>query len=507
MKGKGKVMEIIGFEKDEKVLAKAEKSGGRVIRTIVSEIVVLILFGAIINPFIFRWMASQYSISYESWDDLIVSAITAKAADYLFGVFLIIENVVLFLQAVISIILALIRHSRRELYLTDRRIFGHTGNLLIGKKNFNLQLSQIAKIGVRKNGLTQLFRYEIVEINSSLGQFWVDGIGNSRDFVAIYQKFRLKETHSELEREYLEQLEQEKGREKNRTSLQELSGAFPVSRRNITYKTTWQCSCGRYNPMDSEKCTVCGKAAFQSHEERRRKIAKEYRSVVAENGSFYHALTGEPILEKRERYYIISAAILYMLSVIFSLNAYYSGTEIEAAFAELESILPPPFSFLPFWGMLLGVILTVFLAAMAVKKKYWALCTLKVGMIFGTVVNVISFIVRLPTLTVPESWLFSPIGIGVLLGFIFNLFIGVMVIKGELWAFRIMQILLILGLIVNGIAFIGALPTLKASTCFGLIGYKVVTFCLINTGSAALSEMVQSSRKRPKAQPKQSTNR
>ncbi|MDE7234516.1 MAG: hypothetical protein K2N29_05570, partial [Ruminiclostridium sp.] len=60
-------MEIIGFEKDEKVLAKAEKSGGRVLWVIVYEAIILILWFAVISPYLFQQAVSQYSISYESW--------------------------------------------------------------------------------------------------------------------------------------------------------------------------------------------------------------------------------------------------------------------------------------------------------------------------------------------------------------------------------------------------------------------------------------------------------
>lgn len=157
-------------------------------------------------------------------------------------------------------------------------------------------------------------------------------------------------------------------------------------------------------------------------------IEREYQAILEESGSHYQELTGDPVLEKGERYFIIAAAVLYMLSSAF---------------------------------------LTIVLLL----------------------------------------WVDFPIEVGVLLGFAFNLFIGVMVITRKPWAFRVMQILLILGMVVEGIAFIGALPALMALAYLASVGYKVVTFCLINAGSAALSEMVQSARRRPKAQPKWSANR
>ncbi|MDE7233856.1 MAG: hypothetical protein K2N29_02230, partial [Ruminiclostridium sp.] len=73
------------------------------------------------------------------------------------------------------------------------------------------------------------------------------------------------------------------------------------------------------------------------------------------------------------------------------------------------------------------------------------------------------------------------------------------------WAIFPIQVGVILGLAFS--FFIGALPTLAALSYLGLVGYMVVTFCLINAGSAALAEMVQSARRRPKEQPKWSANR
>lgn len=401
MKGLGKHMEIIGFEKDEKVLAKAEKSGGRVILTIVNEIITVILF-MVISPFVFQIAVqdavSQYSI--ESWRDWIAIAMTAKAADHLIGVALFITNGIMILQAAISITLTLIRHSRRELYLTDRRIFGHTGNLLIGKKDFNIPLSQVTRIGVRETGLTRLYRYGGIEIGSPLGEIFVDGIGNPYDFTAVYQK--LKPNHS----------------------LYGLSSAY--SFRN--QKTTWQCSCGKHNPVETEICAVCGRTVFQSREENQRDLADEYQAIVEESGSFYRAVTGAPVLEKRELYSILAAAVLFMLSgvsTVFSVNAAFESQGIA-----------------------------------------------------------------------PWSWVLSPIGGGVFLGAAVIVFIGIMVILKRQWAFRVLQVLMILGFVVNGLAFIGALPGLSALIYLGTVAYDVVTFLLINEGSSAMSEMVQSSRRR-----------
>ncbi|MCM1333999.1 MAG: hypothetical protein NC084_07265 [Bacteroides sp.] len=398
-------MEIIGFEKDEKVLAKAEKSGGRVIMTIVNEIITVILF-MVISPFVLQIAVQDavFQYSVESWRDWIAIAMTAKAADHLVGVALIIMNGIMILQAAINIIFALVRHSRRELYLTDRRIFGHTGNLLIGKKDFNIPLSQVTRIGVQENGFTRLYRYGVVEIDSPLGKILVDGIGNPYDFTAVYQK--LKPSHS----------------------LYGLSSAYSFRNQKNTYKTTWQCSCGKHNPIETEICSECGKTVFQSREENQRALAEEYRSIAAESGSFYRSVTGAPVLEKRELYSILAAAILFMLS---GLSSVFS---VNAAF-EAQGIAP------------------------------W-------------------------------SWLLSPIGVGVLLGAAVIVFIGIMVILKRQWAFRVLQVLMILGFVVNGLAFIGALPGLSALTYLGMVAYDVITFLLINEGSSAMSEMVQSSRRR-----------
>lgn len=351
-------MEIIGFEKDEKVLAKAEKSGGRVLWVIVYEVIILILWFAVISPYLFQQAVSQYSISYESWGDLIVSAISAKAADYALGITFSVINWLFVLEAVITVVFALIRHARRELYLTDRRIFGHTGNLLLGKREFNLPLSQITGISVREDGITRLFRYGIIDIDTTFGRYSVNGIGDPYGFL-----------------------------------------------QTLKDKTVSQISNGKF-----------------------KEIEREYRAILEESESHYQELTGDPVLEKRERYSIIAAAALYMLSSVFLTISVLSGGN-------------------------------------------------------------------------------SPIQVGVLLGLVFSLFIGVMVIARRLWAFRVMQVMLILGMVVEGIAFIGALPTLTALIYLGSVAYKVVTFCLINAGSAALSEMVQSARRRPKTQPKWSANR
>lgn len=419
-------MEIIGFEKDEKVLAKAEKSGGRVLWVIVYEVIILILWFAVIYPLLFRWTVSQYSISYESWSDLIVSAISAKAADYAFGIAFSVMNGLFVLEAVIAVILALIRHTRRELYLTNRRIFGHTGNLLLGKREINFPLSQVTRIRIRENGITRLFRYGIVDIDTPLGGFSVDGIGDPNAFVSVWQKQKaLNDT--DLQSEYLKNLGQEK-RQKRTGILQTADTSFLIHTKKLTYKTTWQCVCGGCNPAVLEKCAICGRSVSQSQEERHQEIAEEYQTILEEYGVSRRELTGKPVLEQRERYYISAAASMYML-----------------------------------------------------------LC------VFGAITLL--------------SWAIFPIQVGVILGLAFSLFIGVMVILRKLWAFRVMQVMLILGMVVNGIAFIGALPELAALAYLGLVGYMVVTFCLINAGSAALSEMVQSARRRPKEQPKWSANR
>lgn len=364
-------MEIIGFEKDEKVLAKAEKSGGRVLWVIVCKVIFLILWFAVINPLLFQWMVSQYSISYESLGDLIASVVTQKAAGYVFGIFFWVTDVLFALDAIMTVIFAFVRHTRRELYLTDRRIFGHTGNLLLGKREFNLSLSQITGISVREDRITRLFRYGIIDIDTALGRYSVDGIG---DPYAFLQAFKGK---------IVSQVSNEKREETER---------------------------------------------LQAYKKKPEEIEQEYRTILEESGSHYQELTGDPVLEKRERYYIGAAASMYML-----------------------------------------------------------LC------ILGA--------------TTLLSWAIVPIQVGAVLGLAFSLFIGVMGIKRKLWAFRVMQVMLILGMVVDGIAFIGALPTLAALSYLGLVGYMIVTFCLINAGSAALSDMVQSARRRPKVQPKWSANR
>lgn len=498
-------MEIIGLEKDERILVRAEKSAGRVLWTIVGEVIALILWFAVIDPLLFRWAVSQYSISYESWGDLIVSTISAKAADYALGITFSVVNGLFVLEAVITVVFALIRHTRRELYLTDRRIFGHTGNLLLGKREINLPLSQITGIKVRQGVIANLFRYGIVDIDTPLGRYSVDGIGDPNRFVSVYQKQKVfidpdqNARHEELENEYLQYLEQEKETEKKTGIFQSADASFLINTKKTTYKTTWQCVCGSCNSVGLAKCGACGRSVLQSQEEKQKGIAEEYREFLEDRGVSYHKLTGEPVLEKRERYYIITAAILYMLSAIFSITAYNANAAIESASVELESALPSSFGFFQPICVLLSVLLSVFLAAMAVKMKYWALCVVKVGMILGAVMNIISFIAALPALFAPGSWLLSPIGIGIFLGMVFYIFIGVMVIKRKFWAFRVMQVLLILRMVVNGVAFIGALPTFSAMTYFSALTYDVVAFCLINAGTAALSEMVQSSRRRLKA--------
>lgn len=362
-------MEIIGLEKDEKILVRAEKSVGRVLWVIIYSVLILILWFALLRPLLFQMLVSQYSVRYESLNDLIVSAITQKAADYFYGIFFLVWDGIFLLDRIITVIFIAIRHVRRELYLTDQRIFGHTGNLFLGKRGFNIPFSAITKISIREGIITKLFGYGFVDIDTQLGRYSVEGIGNIYDFLQYDKRIQ---TDCEISKEKQQR---------------------------------------EYEPAGGD------------HEE----LKKEYQAMIKESGVFYHELTGDPVLEKRERYYIDAAAALYMLLGVFWLVSY------NAIFPSSEDAV---------WS--------------------WVPKLIEGVLIFG--------------------------GIS-------NLFIGFMVIKLKAWAFRIMQIILILGIVVNGLRFIGALPELASLGFLGMVAYDVVAFCLVNAGLSALSEMVQSARR------------
>lgn len=161
------------FSGEEYVVKNSEKAVGRIIWNIIWEIIKLLMYFFVIEPFIIKPVLASIlhiDINYNSISDMLESGVAQTMSDIGQHGVIIFLRIIWFVDAVITIGKDCIRQPRSYLYLTNLKIVGDNGNFF-GNHTVNASFQEIVQIEVNQNPIKSFFRYGELIIKTTTGEY------------------------------------------------------------------------------------------------------------------------------------------------------------------------------------------------------------------------------------------------------------------------------------------------------------------------------------------------
>lgn len=161
------------LSREEYIVKNSEKAIGRIFWNIIWEIIKLLLYFFVIEPFIIKPILASIlhiDINYNSISDMLESGVAQTMSDIGQHGVIIFLRIIWFVDAVITIGKVCIRQPRSYLYLTNLKIVGDNGNFF-GNHTVNASFSEVIQIEVKQNPLKSLFRYGELIIKTTTGKY------------------------------------------------------------------------------------------------------------------------------------------------------------------------------------------------------------------------------------------------------------------------------------------------------------------------------------------------